>query len=131
MQQEMADALGPDPSLVDELMAERRAEARGEAGGGARRGARVTVVLDASALLVVLQGEPGADRVAQALPDAAMSLANLGEVAAKQVDIGLDVGELVDRAEATAGRAGGDRRSRLGGPRPAGRGDPAPLTDRP
>lgn len=60
----------------------------------------MTVVLDASALLALLQREPGADRVARALPDAAMSLANLAEVAAKLVDIGLDVRELVDRAEA-------------------------------
>lgn len=65
----------------------------------------MTVVLDASALLALLQREPGADRVAQALPHAAMSLANLAEVAAKLVDIGLDVGELVDRVEALGIRA--------------------------
>lgn len=60
----------------------------------------MTVVLDASALLALLQAEPGSDRVAQALPRAAMSLANLAEVAAKQVDIGLDATALVDRTEA-------------------------------
>jgi PIN domain nuclease of toxin-antitoxin system len=60
----------------------------------------VTVVLDASALLALLQAEPGSDRVARALPDAAMSVANLAEVAAKQVDIGLPGADLVDRTEA-------------------------------
>lgn len=60
----------------------------------------MTVVLDASAMLALLQAEPGSERVAQALPGAAMSLANLAEVAAKQVDIGLDATELVGRVEA-------------------------------
>lgn len=60
----------------------------------------MTVVLDASAMLALLQAEPGSERVAEALPGAAMSLANLAEVAAKQVDIGLDATELVGRVEA-------------------------------
>lgn len=60
----------------------------------------MTVVLDASALLALLQVEPGSERVAQALPDAAMSVANLAEVAAKQVDIGLDGAVLVNRTDA-------------------------------
>lgn len=60
----------------------------------------MTEILDASALLALLQAEPGSERVAQALPRAAMSVANLAEVAAKQVDIGLDASELVGRTEA-------------------------------
>lgn len=60
----------------------------------------MTEVLDASALLALLQSEPGADRVARALPDAAMSVANLAEVAAKHVDLGLSAEGLVDRTEA-------------------------------
>jgi ribonuclease VapC len=38
------------------------------------------VVLDASALLALLLGEPGGERVAAALAEAAMSTVNLGEV---------------------------------------------------
>lgn len=60
----------------------------------------MTEVLDASALLVLLQAELGSDRVGRSLPDAAMSVANLAEVAAKQVDIGLAATDLVDRTEA-------------------------------
>jgi ribonuclease VapC len=60
----------------------------------------VTEVLDASALLALLQGEVGSERVERALPDSAMSVANLAEVAAKHVDIGLDGGQLVGRTEA-------------------------------
>lgn len=60
----------------------------------------MTEVLDASALLALLQAEPGSDRVAQALPHAAMSVANLAEVAAKHVDLGLSAAGLVDRTEA-------------------------------
>lgn len=57
-------------------------------------------VLDASALLALLQDEPGADRVERALPHAAMSVANLAEVAAKHVDVGLSAELLVERAGA-------------------------------
>lgn len=39
-------------------------------------------VLDASALLALLLGEPGADRVKAVLPDSAMSTVNLAEVVA-------------------------------------------------
>lgn len=49
------------------------------------------IVLDASALLALLQREPGSDRVEQALPDAVMSVANLAEVLSKAADRGLDV----------------------------------------
>ena len=46
-------------------------------------------VLDASAPLALLQGEPGAERVAAALPRAAISGVNLSEVVAKLTDGGL------------------------------------------
>jgi ribonuclease VapC len=46
-------------------------------------------VLDASALLALLQGEPGADVVAALLPESFMSAVNLSEVVAKLVDHGM------------------------------------------
>jgi ribonuclease VapC len=45
-------------------------------------------VLDASALLCLLNGEAGADRVAEALPEAIISTVNLSEVIAKLSDAG-------------------------------------------
>ena len=45
-------------------------------------------VLDASALLCLLKGEPGADRVMAALPRAWVSAVNLAEVYAKLADVG-------------------------------------------
>jgi ribonuclease VapC len=54
-------------------------------------------VLDASALLALLRGEPGSERVASLVGDAAMSVANVAEVAAKLVDLGLDGDLSVDR----------------------------------
>jgi len=47
-------------------------------------------VLDASALLAVLFGEPGPDAVEVVLPGARMSAVNLSEVVAKLSDLGLD-----------------------------------------
>lgn len=47
-------------------------------------------VLDASALLCLLFGEPGADQVERVLHDALISAANLAEVLSKLVDRGLD-----------------------------------------
>ncbi|MBA3425206.1 MAG: PIN domain-containing protein, partial [Rubrobacter sp.] len=41
------------------------------------------VVLDASALLALLNREPGHEEVARIVPDAAISAVNLSEVAAK------------------------------------------------
>jgi PIN domain nuclease of toxin-antitoxin system len=46
-------------------------------------------VLDASALLTLLQGEPGADAVADLLPDSIMSAVNLSEVIAKLTERGM------------------------------------------
>ena len=45
-------------------------------------------VLDASALLCLLNGEPGAERVAEALPRSAVSAVNLSEVVSKLADAG-------------------------------------------
>ena len=47
-------------------------------------------VLDASALLCLLFGEPGAERVEALLPGARMGAANLAEVVAKLVERGAD-----------------------------------------
>ncbi len=46
------------------------------------------IVLDASAILMVLFEEPGAARIAAALDDAALSSVNLAEVVSKLVDHG-------------------------------------------
>ena len=47
-------------------------------------------VLDASAVLTLVHDEPGADRVASALPGALLGAANLAEVIGKLVDAGVD-----------------------------------------
>jgi len=49
----------------------------------------IEAVLDASALLALLNAEPGSEAVATALPDAAISAVNLAEVVAKLTDHGL------------------------------------------
>ena len=57
------------------------------------------VVLDASALLALLQNEAGAERVADHLSGGAMSAVNLSEVVAKLIDHGMpadDVREALD-----------------------------------
>ena len=46
-------------------------------------------VLDASALLVLLNAEPGAEVVSQALPQGVMSAVNLSEVVAKLAEAGM------------------------------------------
>jgi len=51
-------------------------------------------VLDASALLALLQNEPGAEVVAARLPQCVMSAVNLSEVVAKLVDRGLPEADL-------------------------------------
>jgi PIN domain nuclease of toxin-antitoxin system len=52
------------------------------------------VVLDSSALLCVLNGEAGAERVGQALPSAVIGAVNLAEVVAKLRERGLSVEEV-------------------------------------
>ena len=46
-------------------------------------------VLDASAILALLQREPGSQRVEAVLPDAFVSAVNVSEVAAKLIDAGV------------------------------------------
>ena len=45
-------------------------------------------VLDASALLCLINGEPGADRVHRALKHSSISVVNVSEVIAKRIDFG-------------------------------------------
>ena len=52
------------------------------------------VVLDSSALLCVLNGEAGAERVAEALPSAVIGAANLAEVVTKLRERGLSAEEV-------------------------------------
>jgi ribonuclease VapC len=47
------------------------------------------VVLDASALLALLQNEPGGDAVADSIPGAVVSTVNLSEVVAKLMERGI------------------------------------------
>ncbi len=47
------------------------------------------IVLDASASLALLNAEPGAEVVAEAIPGAAISAVNLSEVVAKLADAGM------------------------------------------
>ncbi|MGR3249382.1 MAG: type II toxin-antitoxin system VapC family toxin [Paracoccus sp. (in: a-proteobacteria)] len=53
-------------------------------------------VLDASALLCVLNGEQGSERVMQVLPAAVIGAANLAEVVSKLRERGLSVEEVED-----------------------------------
>lgn len=53
-------------------------------------GGRGAYVLDASALLCLINGEPGSDRVAAVLPQAVISPVNLAEVIAKLNELGAD-----------------------------------------
>ena len=69
-------------SLVDELIAERRAEA-------GSRNRSMTVVLDASAVLAVLNSEPGGDKVSGHLSGGLMSAVNAVEVGTRLVDAGM------------------------------------------
>ncbi len=55
-----------------------------------------TVVLDASALLALLRGEPGAKKVEGALGDARMSVVNMAEVASHFHRLGMP-SDLVDQ----------------------------------
>jgi ribonuclease VapC len=60
----------------------------------------VTVVLEASAVLVLLLDESGADVVAEAVPDGALSAVDLAEVLSKLGDRGVDTSGLVDHLAA-------------------------------
>jgi len=50
----------------------------------------VTATLDTSAVLAVVFGEPGADRVLPELAGGAISAVNIAEITAKMVDRGFD-----------------------------------------
>src|SRR5689334_5367937 len=76
-----------------------------------------SAVLDASALLAYIDGEPGADMVASVITDAIISAVNFSEVVSKLVDRGTSVGtarvalgvapvEVIDFDRALAERAG-------------------------
>lgn len=52
------------------------------------------VVLDASAVLALLGGEPGADIVGACIPDAALSTVNVAEIGAKLADRGMAAGDV-------------------------------------
>ncbi|HKJ36010.1 MAG TPA: type II toxin-antitoxin system VapC family toxin [Solirubrobacterales bacterium] len=57
-------------------------------------------VLDASAMLALLQGEPGSERVADALAEGcAISVVNVAEVLSKLAEGGADPAEAGDRIE--------------------------------
>jgi PIN domain nuclease of toxin-antitoxin system len=56
----------------------------------------MTVVLDASALLVYLQEEPGSDRVDRELTDSVMSSVNWAEVVQKSIAAGVEVDGMLD-----------------------------------
>jgi len=52
------------------------------------------VVLDASALLALLQNEPGADQVLESLPGGLICSVNLSEVVAKLAELGMPEPEI-------------------------------------
>ncbi len=63
-------------------------------------------ILDASALLCLLQEENGAERVARALPAAKIGAVNYSEVVGKLVEAGVDeakIDRLVDALQADGG----------------------------
>ena len=60
----------------------------------------MSVVLDASALLAVIEGEPGAEAVEEALADSAISAVNFSEVVTKLVDRGFGNETVVARMNA-------------------------------
>lgn len=52
------------------------------------------IVLDASALLALLRGEPGGARVGTAVGEAVLSSVNFAEVLTRLIDLGASVGSL-------------------------------------
>ena len=59
-----------------------------------------SVVLDASALLALLKGEPGGMKVASVIADAAISVVNLSEVVSHFVRAGMPAEEVEDMLDA-------------------------------
>jgi len=65
-----------------------------------------TVVLDASAILVALNSEPGSEQLTPAIMEAAVSSAvNLAEVQTKLVDYGMDAAEAWEAAMSSINEA--------------------------
>lgn len=60
----------------------------------------MSVVLDSSAVLALIDGEPGAERVEEVLRSGSMSAVNFSEVIAKLVDKGLDDGDALGALDA-------------------------------
>jgi len=60
----------------------------------------MTVVLDASALLAYLKGEPGGDRVDGLLAESVMSSVNWAEVIQKSIAVNVDVDGMLDDLQA-------------------------------
>ena len=60
----------------------------------------MTIALDASAVLAVINSEPGAEMVQRAWTDASVSAVNYSEVIAKLVEAGLDDAEAIGVLEA-------------------------------
>ena len=60
----------------------------------------MTVVLDASAVLAVVNSEPGIEMVQDVWMDASISAVNYSEVIAKLVDSGLDDADTIDILDA-------------------------------
>lgn len=61
-----------------------------------------SVVLDASALLALLNAEPGADTVAAALPEAVIGAVNYAEVVSTLAEAGLSEAELGETLDGLA-----------------------------
>ena len=60
----------------------------------------MSIVLDASAVLVLLLDEPGADVVSDVLTNSVLTAVNLAEVLSKLTDRGAEVSGLADRLRA-------------------------------
>lgn len=84
MSKEAGQQVSTDAELAGERAASEALPAERGQGG---------YVLDASALLCLINGEPGAERVAAALPSSVISAVNLAEVATKLNDLGAGVDE--------------------------------------
>lgn len=59
-------------------------------------------VLDASAVLALLNGEPGSDKVAAVLPNAIVNAVNVSEVVAKLSDLGMPENEIREALQSLA-----------------------------
>ena len=74
---------------------------RPESARPATAGGRQAYVLDASALLCLINGEPGSERVAAVLSVAVISAVNLAEVTSKLNELGADADAARARIDAS------------------------------